>query len=122
MRFLVPLAWIVAAVLCAAGVAFVVAPDWALTNFDHTRSGLPIVFGGRYLGLALAFAVFAFLRDTRGLAVMSAAGAVMAAVDVGTYASAGEPISLIAPHAIVFLVGAFVAVSVFRSSSRGFAQ
>ncbi|MEN0087163.1 MAG: DUF4267 domain-containing protein [Pseudomonadota bacterium] len=112
-----------AIVLSAAGVAFIVSPDWAFANFDHTRDGLPVVFGGRYLGLALAFAAFAYFRDLRGLGVMSAAGALMAAVDVVAYASAGEPLGLLAPHALVLIVGAFVAISVFRSSNtKGLAQ
>ncbi|MEO0497833.1 MAG: DUF4267 domain-containing protein [Pseudomonadota bacterium] len=122
MTFLPNLAWVVAAVLCAAGLAFILSPEWAFAHLDHTRDGLPIVFGGRYLGLAVAFSAFAYFKDLRGLAIMSAAGAMMAAVDVVTYWSAGEPLTLVAPHAIVLLLGVFVAVSVFRSTSRGLAQ
>ncbi|MEO0637572.1 MAG: hypothetical protein AAFY73_13085 [Pseudomonadota bacterium] len=123
MKFIPTLGRIVALALTAAGFAFVFAPDWALANLDHTREGLPAVFGGRYLGLAIAFAMFAYWRDLRGLAVMSVAGSFMAAVDVATYAAAGEPASLIAPHFAVLVLGALVARFIFRSSSfKGHAQ
>ncbi|MEO0619722.1 MAG: hypothetical protein AAFZ01_10660 [Pseudomonadota bacterium] len=98
------LAWAIVALLSFAGVSFVSAPQWALATLDHTTDGLPIAFGGRYLGLALAIAVFAWMRDVRALGVIALAGALMAAIDVFGYVSLGAPIALIAPHAAAFVV------------------
>jgi hypothetical protein len=118
MKLIFLLAWVIAAVLAAAGAAFIFAPDWSFANLDHTRDGLPYVFGGRYVGLGVAIALFAWFRDLRGLGIMSLAGGTMAIVDVVTYASLNEPVALIAPHGLVAIICVLVAATVFRNQNK----
>ncbi|MEL6288611.1 MAG: DUF4267 domain-containing protein [Pseudomonadota bacterium] len=109
MRAIRILAAIIVTLLVAAGLAFVVAPEVGLAALDHTRQGLPYAFGGRYMGLALIVAVFAWLQDARALGVVALAGMLMSAIDAVTYVSLGEPIRVVLPHAAAFAVTSAVA-------------
>ena len=87
---MIRLLFVVAAVVAAIGLTFLIAPTFALDNFDHSADRLALVMGGRYLFIAAILALALYWRDLRLLTALMLGFAGLAFIDALIYLGA-EP-------------------------------
>lgn len=86
---------LLAGVLAALGLAFVLSPDAAFSISGHAETQMATIMGGRYAGLALAIAALTWLKEFRALAAIFAVGVFLGLFDLAVYAGSGtgDPLS-----------------------------